>query len=171
MKKIGYQIARIKSKLLKSHEILVDYYRQGGVKVGKDCTICSYILTKEPFMLEIGDRTIVSTNVTFVTHDNSAKMIFGSRGDLYGKIIIGDNCFIGENSTILYGVNLADSIIVAAGAVVTKSFNESNVIIGGNPARIISSWEKYEKKYECKAIRRSEMLKLIENDDSFLVKR
>ena len=30
MKRIGYQIARIKSKVLKSHEILVDYYRRGG---------------------------------------------------------------------------------------------------------------------------------------------
>lgn len=122
-------------------------------------------------MIEIGNQTIISTNVTFVTHDNSAKMIFGSRGDLYGKIIIGNNCFIGENSTILYGVNLADNIIVAAGAVVTKSFNESNVIIGGNPARIISNWEKYKEKYECKAIRRSEMLKLIKTDHSFLVER
>lgn len=30
MKKIGYQIARVKSKILKSHEILVEYYRRGG---------------------------------------------------------------------------------------------------------------------------------------------
>lgn len=30
MKNIGYQIARIKSKILKSHEIIVDYYRRGG---------------------------------------------------------------------------------------------------------------------------------------------
>lgn len=171
MKKIGYLIARVKSKILKSHEILVEYYRRGGVKIGNECTICSNVLTKEPFMIEIGNRTIISTNVTFVTHDNSAKMIFGSRGDLYGRITIGDNCFIGENSTILYGVDLADNIIVAAGSVVTKSFNESNIIIGGNPARIISSWKKYEEKYECKAIRRNEMLKLIETDDSFLVKR
>ena len=122
-------------------------------------------------MIEIGSQTIISTNVSFVTHDNSAKMIFGSRGDLYGKIIIGDNCFIGENATILYGVTLADSIIVAAGSVVTKSFNESNIIIGGNPARIISNWKKYKEKYENKAIRRNEMLKLIETEDSFLVER
>lgn len=171
MKNIGYQIARIKSKILKSHEIIVDYYRRGGVKIGNNCTICSYLLTKEPFLIEIGDETIISTNVTFVTHDNSAKLIFGSRGDLYGKIVIGNNCFIGQNSTILYGVSLADNIIVAAGSVVTRSFNDSNIIIGGNPARVISSWDKYKEKYESNAIRRNEMLKQIENDSSFLVKR
>lgn len=71
----------------------------------------------------------------------------------------------------LYGVSLADNIIVAAGSVVTRSFNDSNIIIGGNPARVISSWDKYKEKYESNAIRRNEMLKQIENDSSFLVKR
>lgn len=143
----------------------------GGVKIGKHCTICSYLLTKEPFLIEIGDETIVSTNVTFVTHDNSAKLVFGSHGDLFGKIQIGSRCFIGQNSTILYGVRLADNIIVAAGSVVTKSFDDSNIIIGGNPARVISSWDKYKEKYESNAIRRNEMLKQIESNGSFLIKR
>ena len=155
---------------MKSHEIIVEYYRR-GVKIGNNCTICSYLLTKGPFLIEIGDETIISTNVTFGTHDNSAKLIFGSRGDMYGKIVIGNNCFIGQNSTILYGVSLADNIIVAAGSVVTSSFYDSNIIIGGNPARVISSWEKYKEKYESNAIRRNELLKQIGNDSSFLVKR
>lgn len=171
MVKLGFLIAKIKSKLFKSHEILINYYRRGGVRIGENCTICSDLLTKESFLIEIGNDTIVSTNVTLVTHDNSAKLIFGAKGDLFGSIKIGNNCFIGENSTILYGVTLADNIIVAAGAVVTKSFAESNVIIGGNPARIISSWKTYKEKYEKKAIRRNEMMKRIGVDDSFLVER
>lgn len=55
----------------------------------------------------------------------------------FGKpITIGDNCWIGGHATILPGVTLGDNVVVAAGAVVTKSFG-SNVVIGGNPARIL----------------------------------
>ena len=66
---------------------------------------------------------------------------------MFGKIIIGDNCFIGENATLLYGITLGNNIMVAAGAVVTKSFDKSGIIIAGNPARVIGDWETYQKKY------------------------
>ncbi len=121
-------------------------------------------------MIEIGNNVTISTNVTFVTHDNSAKYIFGDRGDLFGRIIVGDNCFIGQNVCLMYGVELANNIIVAAGSVVTKSFFESNIIIGGNPARIIGSWDKYKEKYEDKAIRRKEMEQR-KREDYYLVKK
>lgn len=172
MLNIGLWVAKVLSKVFRSHEIVVDYYRRvGGVKIGKNCMICSSLLTKEPYLIEIGNNTTVSTNVSFVTHDNSAKLIFGAQGDLFGRIVVGDNCFIGANTTILYGVELADNIIVAAGSVVTNSLHESNVIIGGNPAKVISSWEKYRDKYKDNAIRRVEMQKRIGNDNAFLVER
>lgn len=121
-------------------------------------------------MIEIGDHVTISSNVSFVTHDNSAKYLFNDRGDLFGKIIIRNNCFIGQNATLMYGVELADNIIVAAGSVVTKSFHESNIIIGGNPAKVIGTWDDFRKKYETKAIRRKDLGKYIE-DDSFFVRR
>ncbi len=53
-------------------------------------------------------------------------------------IIIGNDVWIGGNSVITAGVELADGIIVAAGSVVTKSFDDKNIIIGGVPAKKIS---------------------------------
>lgn len=52
-------------------------------------------------------------------------------------VIISENCWIGANAVILPGVNLRPGTIVGAGSVVTKSFNVGNVIIAGNPAKII----------------------------------
>ena len=49
-------------------------------------------------------------------------------------IIIGDNCWLATNATILPGVRLENHVIVAAGAVVTKSIPEDYVIIAGVPA-------------------------------------
>ena len=58
-------------------------------------------------------------------------------GKEFGKpVTIGDNCWIGGSATIVPGVTLGNNVVVAAGAVVTKSFGD-NVVIGGNPAKII----------------------------------
>lgn len=133
--------------------------------------ICSNPITKEAFLVEIGDNVTISINVTFVTHDNCVKLLLPNYSDCFGKIKIGNNCFIGENAMLLYGVTLADNIIVAAGAVVTKSFFESNIIIGGNPARIIGNWDDLRNKIADKAIKRSELKKRLEEDDSFLIDR
>ncbi|ENM5791939.1 maltose O-acetyltransferase, partial [Vibrio mimicus] len=53
---------------------------------------------------------------------------------------IGNNCWIGGHATINPGVTLGDNVVVASGAVVTKSFG-SNVVIGGNPARVLKAIE------------------------------
>ncbi len=51
-------------------------------------------------------------------------------------ITIGDNCWIGGNSVINPGVTLGNNVVVGSGSVVTKSFGD-NVVIAGNPAKII----------------------------------
>lgn len=65
-----------------------------------------------------------------------------------GKITIGNNCFIGNKSIILYGVTIPDNTIVAAGSVVTKSISEPGKIVGGNPARVIGNVEDFIRKNE-----------------------
>ncbi|WP_209309647.1 DapH/DapD/GlmU-related protein [Tamlana crocina] len=45
---------------------------------------------------------------------------------------------IGGNSTICPGVTLGNNVVVGAGSVVTKSF-PNDVVIAGNPAKIIKS--------------------------------
>ena len=61
------------------------------------------------------------------------------RNGVYGQskdVTIGDDAWIGGGAIICPGVTLGNNVIVGAGSVVTKSFGD-NVVIAGNPARII----------------------------------
>ncbi|MET3352001.1 UNVERIFIED_ORG: acetyltransferase-like isoleucine patch superfamily enzyme [Arthrobacter sp. UYEF1] len=50
------------------------------------------------------------------------------------RIVIGNDCWIGDGAKIVSGVTIGDGAIVAAGAVVTKDV-EAYAIVGGIPAK------------------------------------
>lgn len=54
----------------------------------------------------------------------------------HSPIIIGEGCFLGANTVILKGTILGKNVVVGAGSVVSGIFPD-NVIIAGNPAKII----------------------------------
>ena len=149
MNKVKFAIAVVISKLTnKGNTYIVDKLRQSGISIGEGTHVFSNIITSEPYLIEIGKYCTISTNVAFITHDASVGAFLGrdNYSDLCGKIIIGDHCFVGNNSILLYGVSLPDRTLVASGSVVTKSFSEPGCILGGNPARIIGSVDSFLEK-------------------------
>lgn len=59
-------------------------------------------------------------------------------------IRIGKNSLLLNGCTVLPGVSLAEHTVVAAGAVVTKSFDESDVLLGGVPAKVLKKLSFYK---------------------------
>ena len=51
-------------------------------------------------------------------------------------ITIGDNVWVGGNSTIVMGVTIGNNVIIGAGSVVTHDIPDNAVAVG-NPAKII----------------------------------
>ncbi|MGT8840279.1 sugar O-acetyltransferase [Vibrio cholerae] len=89
----------------------------------------------------IGDNCFIAPQVGIYTATHPIDPIQRNSGLEFGKPIrIGNNCWIGGHATINPGVTLGDNVVVASGAVVTKSFG-SNVVIGGNPARVLKAIE------------------------------
>lgn len=86
-----------------------------------------------PQGIHIGKNTLIASNVTILSHDHCKRV---NNQPLLLETKIGERCFIAVGSTILPGVSIGDEVIVGAGAVVTKNV-PSNVIVAGNPARII----------------------------------
>ena len=83
----------------------------------------------------IGKGTCIANNVGIITTNHD---INNPEEHTMGKdVIIGEQCWIGMNSVILPGVVLGSHTVVGAGSVVTKSFEEGNCIIAGNPAHKI----------------------------------
>lgn len=140
-----YYFAYLKYLLFRDNKILINFYRKKGAKIGDSCAIYSPVITPESYLISIGDNVTIAPGVRFITHDNSISKIFPEFTDVFGCINIGNNCFIGANSTILPGVTLGNTCIVAVGSVVTKSFGDGE-ILAGNPAKRISDIESYRKK-------------------------
>ena len=66
-------------------------------------------------------------------------------------IKIGNNVFVGVNSTILGNVEIGDNVIIAAGSVVCRSL-PSNTVCAGNPAKVVKTLDDYYKKREASVL-------------------
>lgn len=65
--------------------------------------------------------------------------------NVFGKIRVGNNVFIGANSMILHGVTIGNNVIIGAGSIVTKDIPD-DVVAVGVPARVIKSLDEYKTK-------------------------
>jgi acetyltransferase-like isoleucine patch superfamily enzyme len=86
--------------------------------------------------LKIGHKVAIAWDCEFLDEDFHELSWEGKR-DRDKVIEIGDHVWIGSNVRVLKGVKIGKNNVVAAGSVVTKSFTEENVLIAGNPAKII----------------------------------
>lgn len=116
-------------------------------KVGKNFFFQPRILPDEPKLISFGDNVVVASGVTFVTHDVIDKVLNKMNYNFTfnyncAPIEVGNNVFIGCNVTILPNVKIGNNVIIAAGAIVTKDV-PSNSVIGGNPAKVISTFDEY----------------------------
>lgn len=95
--------------------------------------------------LNIGKKVVFGPKPTIITGDHRIDLIGKYIDDVRGadklpendqEVNIEDDVWCGANVTILKGVTLGRGCVVAAGAVVTKSF-PPYCIIGGVPAKLI----------------------------------
>ncbi|HFQ3652132.1 chorismate mutase [Enterococcus faecium] len=92
--------------------------------------------------IEIGDNCMFAPNVQLYTATHPLHPVKRNSGLEYAKPIkIGDNVWLGGGVIVTPGVMLGNNVVVGAGSVVTKSFPD-NVVIAGNPARIIKTVEE-----------------------------
>ena len=117
-----------------------------GLSHGNDFTCYSWgsIDSNYPWLISIGSKVTISTNVTILAHDASTNNANGHTK--VGIVRIGNNVFIGTGAVINCNVRIGDNVIVGSGAVVTKDIPDG-MVVAGNPARVICSYEDYIGKH------------------------
>ncbi len=91
--------------------------------------------------VKIGDNCILSPQVGIYTSAYPLNPEKRSIGYEYAKpITIGNNVWIGGGSIINPGVTIGDNVVVVPGSVVLADVPD-NVLIGGNPAKVIKEIE------------------------------
>jgi acetyltransferase-like isoleucine patch superfamily enzyme len=131
----------------------VSYLRSLGVEIGVDCEIMTRPANfgSEPWLVEIGSRVTISTDVLLLTHDGSSRLYREKYsdspwGNRFAPIRIFDNCFVGARTIILPGVTVGPDSIIGAGSVVTKTVPPDTVWAGA-PARELSTVPDAEARY------------------------
>lgn len=129
-------------------------FKEGGVNLnGKP-----YFISDDVFLDDTGWDKItiekdvtISKGVTILIHDFSiSKPIEVHEEEVWRAYLIApvhlkEGCFVGANTIILPGTVVGKNTIVGAGSVI-KGEIPDNVVIAGNPARILKTNEEYYEK-------------------------
>src|SRR3989338_4277419 len=135
-------------KFMSYNEFTIEnYLRKKVCLIGKGNRIYTKNFGSEPYLVKIGNHCTIAAGVLFITHDGGTWVFRNEIPNLnvFGKIEIKNNCFIGITSIILPNISIGPNSVVGAGSVVTKDV-PPNTVVAGVPARVICSIEEYKEK-------------------------
>ncbi|NJM65399.1 MAG: acyltransferase [Acaryochloris sp. RU_4_1] len=117
------------STSLNSFNILI-----GDIKIGRKCLIAPYVYLSSGMHQFKGRTSIKEADKNYLTK-NKGK-------DFSSPIIVGDDCWLGISSVVMYGSHVGRGCIIGANSVVTANKRlEEYEIWGGVPAKYISKRE------------------------------
>jgi acetyltransferase-like isoleucine patch superfamily enzyme len=111
-------------------------FSKSTIELGEKVYIGAYCVMGD---VRIGDNTLIGDHVCIPSgasqHGFEEKdfLIQDQKGS-YSIVHIGKDCWIGSHSVIL--ADIGDRCVIGAGSVITKPV-ENNLIVAGNPARVI----------------------------------
>lgn len=129
---------------------------EGRISIGSNTVIHRNSFIGSVNSIQIGNCVIISNNVKIYDNNNhptSPKIREEMcRNGFYGEswrwtyaknksVVIEDNVWIGERSTILKGVHIGKGAIVASHTVVVKDVPPLS-LVAGNPGRVVKQLEK-----------------------------
>ena len=129
------------------HGSKVSVGENGVLEIGKNFTITaetSIICHKK---IKFGNNVLISWENLFMDTDfhkikNKEKNSIINEPE---EISIGDNVWFGCKNTILKGSQIKNNCVIGSNSLINKKFNKDNLLIAGNPAKILKEnivWER-----------------------------
>jgi acetyltransferase-like isoleucine patch superfamily enzyme len=143
--KLLFQIKLFLASESKKAEVYSGFFK---VNMGKRVRITGIpTFGSEPYLITIGDDVTITNGVIFHTHDGGVGILRNKYPgiNVFKPTKVGDNVFIGSNTTILPGITIGNNVVIGASSVVTKDIPD-NVVVAGVPAKVLHSLDDYEAK-------------------------
>jgi acetyltransferase-like isoleucine patch superfamily enzyme len=106
------------------------FLRRQGHRIGEGTTVNPGAQLMDVGWVTIGKRCSVSY-ASFVTHSGGDRIILAAYGVAVRSqraIVVGDDCVIGCNATIMYGVTIGNRCVIGAGSVVSRDVPAGTVV-------------------------------------------
>jgi len=121
-----------------------------GTKLSRDAKIGNFVETKNTSIgkaskashlsylgdAKIGSSSNIGAGTITCNYDGVEKHITE----------IGDNAFVGSNSTLVAPLKISDEAFVSAGSTVTKDVAKKELAVGRSPQRNVTGWKRPQKK-------------------------
>ncbi|NPD90888.1 glycosyltransferase [Xylanibacter muris] len=141
---------KVINRVLKAFMSSEEYAKRIGVNIGENNFVPDKeTWSSEPYLITVGNNCQITMGVRIFTHGGGQPVREQIPDfDAFGKVVIKDYVYIGNNSLIMPGVTIGDHSIIAAGSIVTKSV-PPNTVVAGNPATIVCSVSDYINRNIC----------------------
>jgi acetyltransferase-like isoleucine patch superfamily enzyme len=136
--------------------VIIDVIGKGAkLTIGDDVKLNHRVQIASALDVKIGDRVLMASNVYISDHSHGSysgdihtdpMVAPNDREIISNRVVIGDDCWLGQNVCILPGVTLGKSVVVGAGSVVTKDIPD-NCIVVGVPAKVIKKFDLESKSW------------------------
>ena len=132
-----------------SYNLAKVYHKYLSVEFGKNVRITGKDTNfgSEPYLIRIGSNVTITGGVIFETHDGGVGLFREEFPgiNVFGRILVGNNVFIGHHAIIMPGVTIGDNVVIGAGSIVTRDI-PAGVVAVGVPAKSVKSISEYKEK-------------------------
>ena len=111
-----------------------------SVVIDKGTNICgrTHLACIEGRSIKIGKDCLFSSEIVLRSGDSHSILdMDGNRINPSENIVIGNHVWLGYRALVNKGVVIPKNSVVGTGAIVTKAFEEENVVLAGVPAKIV----------------------------------
>lgn len=121
------------------NDSFISVNKNGHLQIGADFTCTSSLKLACHCGIKIGNKVSVGWENLFMDTDfHRIKSVDGKSILSYGKIVIGEECWLGAKCVIMKNTHLPNKTIVASNSLLNKSYAcEEKCLLAGQPAKVV----------------------------------